>query len=181
MWDKTHQTVRLDKMRGNTRASRVNIRKFADIAFPDRPTFPLKTKLSGTQGDVNLPVRAVSDSTEDWELQNCGEEADEEQPDGMLGESRLMLIDSVVEGVILDPEEPSEEHDHELFHEDEHQWLLQDGLEKDWDTPDGALHQEVQADEESVGVPTGQKIPTGWRVDVFPRKVGMTRQVSVPP
>ena len=78
--------------------------------FPERSTFPLKTKLktSWAQGNVNLPAPVVSGSTEDWRLQNDGEECDEDETDGTLGEHRPMLIDSRVEGMILDPEEPPE-------------------------------------------------------------------------
>ena len=94
-WDKNYMIVRLDKMFGDRRASRVNIRRSADVMFPERPTSPLKTtlKAAGAQGDENLLGLAVSDSNEDWELHNGGEESDEEVADGMLGENRPKLID----------------------------------------------------------------------------------------
>ena len=100
VWDKTYLVVKLEKMLGDNRRSRVNIRKSPNVMFLDKPTFPLKAKLtaSGYLGDVNLPGPAVSDTSETFGLQNNGKESESEkvdnEVDGALGENRPALIDT---------------------------------------------------------------------------------------
>lgn len=103
IWDKTYMVVKLSKLIGDQRASRVNIRRSTDLMFPAQPRFPLQIKLkaSGALGDDNLPGPAVSGSNEEWGLHNDGEDTDAEVADGMLGESRPRLIDSLVGGVMM--------------------------------------------------------------------------------
>ena len=61
----------------------MNIRRTADIMFPDIPSFPLKLKLtaSGALGDIGLPGPAVPDDEQKWSINDEGVSEDEEQGD----------------------------------------------------------------------------------------------------
>ena len=63
IWDKTYLVVKLEKMLGDNRGSRVNIRKSPNVMFPDTPSFPRKAKLTASRHKPPWPCRFRPESS----------------------------------------------------------------------------------------------------------------------
>ena len=108
VWDHTYLVIKLSKMLGDKRPSRVHVKRTAAIEFPEKPSFPLKMKLdaAGALGDAALPGPAVVDEADKWDLCTLGDDAseDEDDNDGSLGENEPKLGVKLAEPVTLGSE-----------------------------------------------------------------------------
>ena len=68
-WARTYSVIQLDRLLGDNRPSRINVRKVCEVIFPDTVSFPLRQRLAlhGAFRDATVPGPHVTD-----DAMNCG-------------------------------------------------------------------------------------------------------------
>ena len=180
-WAKCYGAVRLDKFLGVNRASRVCIRRSADVVFPPTETFLLRQRLAlqGVFADSTLPspMAAKEDDEDNWathvdEREELDDDAVPLMGDGSWGENaqcfetqpitteEFMAIqpdDDGVQAEVVDEERPP----------------VLDPVLAEQIASAKELHDEVAS--------VDKALPTAWRIDSFDRGARGIRHVSVPP